>query len=368
MRKKTQVICLEKGEDAFYATKKCNKVAKSKVLKIFGAGGLALIMGIGALCGVLFAPVGNSGSAATSINSQNTELGLSESGVATAQSHNADKSEGLIMPQENDPVIFTTDSGIDIKFALASVTINSSLSSGNLSGFPYFTTTGTGGTYTWVIIGVTSKINEKYFQLSSIKGYAAALTKNYFSSCYETTTPAGAALETDNLLNDYVYDYWTTLEKYKSVLSQRTQTDEIPNGCVLCLANASVMTEYLYSSGIGSGSGSSGGGELTTREACSLSALGLTSFENNIIPTYIEKRAWDGSVSSGTRILFDLGAVRTTFNITTYLTAEQRKLSSGFWTGDSYSGYKSGYINTSGNYAQGSGTYGIRPAFVLLLD
>ena len=365
MRKKTQKVCLGQGEDAFYTTKKSCKaaVSKKRVLKIMGASGLAFIMGIGTLCGVLFAPAG--GSVASSINSQSSQLGLAQSGIATAQSHNGVKSEGLITPQENDPVIFTTESGIDIKFALASVTINSSLSSGNLSGFPYFTTTGTGGTYTWVIIGVTSKINEKYFRLSSIKGYAAALTKNYFSSCYETTTPAGAVISDDNLLNDYVYDYWTTLEKYKSVLSQRKQTDEIPNGCVLCILNGTAGYEYRHSNG-----GGCGAGELSTKTGCSLEELGLSTISSHIIPTTVKRRGWDGSVSTQQNLtLFSMGSsYSTTFKLGTYLTNTQLKLSVSFWCGDNHNNSMGGYyFNTNGDVTLSYGNIALRPAFVLSL-
>ena len=141
------------------------KKSKRKVLRGFAFGGVALMM---ATAGVFaFAPLGN----------------VAPASLATSQ-----PTDVLVTPQEDDPVLFTTEDGLEIKWGNAAslqgggketwsgsftsestantnigdthpATNNTSnLSSGNLSGFPYFTTTSGSTTYTWVIIGRNSNV------------------------------------------------------------------------------------------------------------------------------------------------------------------------------------------------------------------
>ena len=66
---------------------------KKKHLKIFAAGGLALFMGLGTLCGVLISPMNSLHAGATSASNAG-DL------AASAQSPDRAESEGLIIPQE----------------------------------------------------------------------------------------------------------------------------------------------------------------------------------------------------------------------------------------------------------------------------
>ena len=107
---------------------------KSKLLKSLGFASLAILMGAAGV--FAFAPLGASPSVA---NASELETTTTETG-------------GLIVPKNDDPVIYTTESGIDIKWSNYSLTgtngnqvglaesSGTSLSSGNLSGFPYFVT------------------------------------------------------------------------------------------------------------------------------------------------------------------------------------------------------------------------------------
>ena len=103
---------------------------KLKVWKTFGFASLALLMAAGGT--FAFAPLG----AGTPLATAN------ESGKTTYTTE-----QGLITSKADDPVIYTTESGIEIKYGnSASSIFNNSLASGNLAGFPYFTTSKNGTT------------------------------------------------------------------------------------------------------------------------------------------------------------------------------------------------------------------------------
>ena len=282
---------------------------KSKFLKPFSFASLALLMGAGGV--FAFAPLcaGAQGGALAS---------ASEMVESTTE-------QGLITPKADDPVIYTTESGLEIYAGQVALSkkIPAPTCSGvtnpntNLNTFPYFITQSETTIYYWTIIGQSS--SESIFTFSN--------------------DPASKAIQAEALY---------------PIISN----PEIPSGCVLCLCNTIVESSTYNSNG-----GYYGGGELSNRTACSLANLGLSSL--NIQAVSVSKRVWDGTVTTSSLKVFTLGGVQSTFNWSTYLTSAQVKLSSNFWTGDNYSSYRSGYINTSGSYTTGSGTCGIRPAFVL---
>lgn len=162
-----------------------------RLIKILGAGGLALFMGVGTLCGVLLAPM----------NSAQASVG----GGDAASSSNV--GQGLITPHEDDPVIYTTESGLEIKFANANIVTNYPLKEGNLSGYPYFTTSN--GAYVWAIIGTGD----------------VELGLNY------DTTPAGIAIR-----NSFgSYEYFKGTDKYYAHSKALKNPSEIEEKCVLAL-------------------------------------------------------------------------------------------------------------------------------------
>ena len=115
---------------------------KHKFLKTFSIASLALLMGAAGV--FAFAPLGASPSVANANAMVETTT-----------------EQGLITPKADDPVIYTTESGLQIKYGNAAPsTLNSSLDSGNLEGFPYFTTASGSTTYTWVIIGRNSNVSK----------------------------------------------------------------------------------------------------------------------------------------------------------------------------------------------------------------
>ena len=162
---------------------------KKKRLKIFAASGLALIMGAGVLCGCL-------------IPMNSAQANTSKEDVYTSST----SSTGLITPKEDDPVVFTTESGLEIKFGNLLITdlVSTSVPNGSLKGFPYITTNDGTHDYVWVVIGIGAGLDD---------------------------SPASLAInESTN------FDYFI---KGDILLSC---TSEIPAGSVLCLANDIVAT------------------------------------------------------------------------------------------------------------------------------
>ena len=201
--------------------------SKRKFLKTFSFTSLALLMGIAGT--MAFAPLG-----ATS-----PQLANANETVETTTE------QGLITPKADDPVIYTTKSGLDIKWGNAlPMNFNSPLSSGNLKGFPYFTTTKGGTTYTWVIIGrnsnsstIDTAIQSYLFSIWQTNNSSTnhwKYSNSFFSTTFESSTPAGSAIYNVISSKSYIHDYI-------SISGSGIQgTTEIPNGCVLCLSNESV--------------------------------------------------------------------------------------------------------------------------------
>ena len=189
-----------------------------KTWKVLGAGGLALFMGIGTLCGVLLAPM-------------NAAQASVAGGDAVSSSN---VGQGLITPKEDDPVLFTTESGLEIKWGnTLPSTYDKHLGSGNLTNFAYFTTNDGTKTYTWVIIGASDSLtlgnDYKYSQTSLLSDKnTTGIFKDYYDNNIFNNTPAGTAIDA---------------EKSKQlILDSVVQASEIPDGCVLCLANDIIET------------------------------------------------------------------------------------------------------------------------------
>ena len=205
---------------------------KSKFLKPFSFASLALLMGAAGV--FAFAPLG-----------ANPSLASASEAIETTTE------QGLITPKADDPVIYTTESGIEIKWGNAP-NLNNSLSEGNLNGFPYFTTSKSGTTYTWVIIGrntnddvfleqITHHLfsswktnNSKHSGTYEHKGYY------FFKDTYESTTPAGTAINGVVPSKSYVAD---VTKVTKTVVG----TEEIPSGCVLAVLNKAYQRVNYYS-------------------------------------------------------------------------------------------------------------------------
>ena len=224
---------------------------KSKLLKSLGFASLALLMGVAGT--MAFAPLG-AGPSVANANEMVDQINTKADGKNIKYASSA-----LGLDPENDPVIYTTESGLEIKYCGENV--NDQLASGKpLSGYPYFTM-GTYGGYAvnWVIIGRNT--NDTVF-LDKLQTYIYSAWKSntvnsatyqtngsyFFNNTYETTTPAGTAIDTDSANKAEVIDL---AKATKTVVG----TEEIPSGCVLAISENclgtndfnATDTKYRYS-------------------------------------------------------------------------------------------------------------------------
>ena len=427
MKKNKFSNILTKGNE----TQNQSNKSKQKIFKAFGFGSLAVMMAVAGT--FAFAPLGASPS------------------VASASEYDTQVSQNLIIPKADDPTIYTTESGLEIKWGNAATasgnanetgtynyssytggaglptnTVDNKLTSGNLSGFPYFTTSKNGTTYTWVIIGRNanvstmnnattisgsqssskieyrtmsewkSKISNSDTYPNFVAGYSPTY-KNFFNNSLESNTPAGAAINS-HLDKEYgARNYSASLSySYPQVLtvsSVKTST-EIPAGCVLCLANgitgtsawttaASNSTGYWCpSTGYYGGTGNNL--SKLVNSYYTNDTFGFGSHLNRFKSITISQQAYyytvnvrDVSITTSTSLkMFVLGSHSAdNFKYSTYLTAAQVKLSSEVWLRSMTDHTAPYYLNTSGNTTTaGSYSYscgyskGVRPAFVMSIS
>ena len=300
----------------------------------------------------------------------------------------------LISPKLDDPIIYTTESGLDSKWGNAAPdTASSSLSSGNLAGFPYFTTTSGSTTYTWVIIGRNSNVTSLN---TAVQSYLFSTWKthnpsndwkfgnSFFSSIYETSSPAGNLIDSTITTKTYVMDNKTFS------ISGVVSNSEIPSNNVLVLANDNIETtlwsshyaiEHLFNNE-----------NNVIRQKCvnyyDSDTFGFKNYLTKISEvTLTQYGAYHPKGYNALRVgqtttdlhFFPLGtnADYDNFRWQSYLTTSQVGASSGFWgrsqdTGDAY-WYNVYVTNTDGSISLGrtdivSGYYtynGLRPAFCL---
>ena len=311
---------------------------------------------------------------------------------------------GLINPKLDDPVIYTTESGLEVKFGNLAVTSAlaggneerkfATMTTGNLTGFPYFTTTSGSTTYYWVIIGrnsgiSTNIINVSYDSLANwqTKVEQSPTYKDFFENTYENYSPAGELITNHNVLNNY------TARKLESIYSNfsalKTNDSEIPSGCVLCISNNVTSNAMKWSTGWRDNAyaiyGDDGHAYNDARETCdkyySSDSFGfgtnLSLLQSCVLKQYGVYHYGSSSTLTTTATLsqyfFPLGNNTTYDNFLwqTYLTANQVKTSYNVWARTSTAKDEgTHYITTDGETATCSGyaTDGyIRPACVIKL-
>ena len=354
---------------------------KKTFLKSLSFTSLALLMGIAGT--MAFVPLGSGPSVASA----------NEMVESTTE-------QGLITPKADDPVIYTTESGLEIKWGNALPdTINGSLASGNLAGFPYFTTKNGSTTYTWVIIGRNSNVTAintavKSYLFSTWKTNDSTNTWKYsnsfFKDTYETTTPAGNAINNVVPSKSYVND------NISFSVSNITSNSEIPSGCVLCLSNLPLVSCAYYDISSSSNTYSPNpwdafsDQEYTTGEQPTYcgpyircknytndDSLGFGSLLTDLqYPSLIHRIYYNSSpqtsIETVTKLkFFPLGGSNYTeenFKWQTYLTATEYKTTQNVWCRGMYDKYSPYITDTNGSISYLSnarGTAYLRPACVL---
>ncbi|MBO5309867.1 MAG: hypothetical protein J6A98_01530 [Clostridia bacterium] len=97
----------------------------------------------------------------------------------------------LGLDPENDPVVYTTDYGLEIKYANA-------LTNTNLAGYTYFTLGEYDGTpVTWVILGYDPSMSDWVGDFTGAKFGSGPIQGGYIQSTTIDDTPAGEAIGTE---------------------------------------------------------------------------------------------------------------------------------------------------------------------------
>ena len=222
---------------------------KRKIFKTLAFSSLAVVMAAGGI--FAFAPIG-----------------------ASASSPPPTTTTGLGLDPKNDPVVYTTESGLEIKMSNAdkfagttTVTTNRGYSyTQDLTSFYYFTMgTFSGTIYTgangdqnanyvvsnepvnWIILGVGS--HSSAF-IDSVSNYLFSTIKNndylfsngeyYFDNQHETFSPAGQLIDSTISAKTYI------MGKVKDSIVVNT---DIPKGCMLVLSEKILGQMYFNSSG-----------------------------------------------------------------------------------------------------------------------
>lgn len=364
-----------------------------KTWKVLGASGFALFMGIGTLCGVLLAPM-HSAQVNTSTRDASQTLSAEEKLLSGS---------GLGLDPENDMVLGSTKSGVEIRFHGRALTGNwdynaftsnyvSDKFSGsgnfhNLSGYLYVTM----GTYNdspvnWIIIGRNPDLNtiactNTYAQstetITNFLNFVDYSTyANELQNQIENSTPAGMAINQE-ISNQYINtvsgisrSYSHTISAYGSPAAQ----DEIPENCVLCIcANYLGITSFAPTSRYSNNySGSTLHSVINNLYS---SGLNLTDDQKERMkPQSLYTLHYHGGSTIDDQYLFPLAGRSTseTFYIGRYLTSDSaRDIRYYWWTRSGATTYTDeGYwVHIGGwiNIGQG-GNIGVRPAFVLSLE
>lgn len=309
---------------------------------------------------------------------------------------------------DTDPVVYTTQSGLDIKFGGA--TLENGMEYGTLtgsvalSGYLYLTMGGTN----WVIIGRNPNtgiygvgaggVETTQLTLASWLSETASLNKDFqawVDTYYETRTDAGSAIFGDNISADPVIGEIQIATRI-DLSSKEVPNAEIPAGCVLCLSEKNLLVCQNWSTVNMNYEGS----ELQDNVESYYNGYlkgeydGIIQSITTIQYTIVPDRDSGGILAPGVPTesvrmttntkLFPLayGYEDENFVYTTYLTSEASRISyasgtttpENYWIRSVYMEYgeflRIYYIDTSGGcpYDSQVQEYGMRPAFVLSLQ
>ena len=342
---------------------------KNKFLKKFGFTSLALLM---TTAGTF---------AFTPLSTTNAEENLTTT-------------TGLGLDPKNDPVVYTTESGLEIKYGGAITALGGGNETGEnflgtmpsggiLPGYAYFTM----GSYdnkpiNWIIIGKStsgmptsnSTINRLEYEKLSIWQNKIAKSPTYkfwFENYYETFSPAGNLINNHGILNDVTARSFISTVQI-SLFSSITSHSEITSGCVLALSENICGYSTFGNNGLYEGSN-------LQATILSLYETGLNFSEADkrlIIPQdFLSGDNLGGKTESKGQPLFTLArgdyAYHEKFRCdTVYITSNALRNCAVTWhtrTGSSGGRSLCSGVNASGAF-QSFGineSLGVRPAFVL---
>ena len=328
---------------------------QKRLLRIFAAAGLVMIMGAGVLYGSLI-----------SMNTIHSKTSASEDISLTPQEQLLNGT--LNFDPENDPVIFTTDYGLEIKsHNVGEVPVSTTSSKGSITVSSTNWNYISAGGYNWIIIGSYSSSS---YTISTIRG-------DEYPSSIPDKTDAGNALESASnkallKINNI------TIPKFTNAVTP--SNGEIPYGCVLCLC-AGTAGESYFDNHNPSRYSYFPNSDLDTAMSNVYNSIKSSL---KILPTSLTTYGYDmdtGTITTYTHseYLFPL-ATNTknssqNFCVETYLNSTTKQaIGSKWWlrTGEGGSSNRVYFIAADGGVAYGTGFiyytgYFARPAFVLQL-
>ena len=305
-----------------------NKSSKSKrkFLKTFSFTSLALLMGIAGT--MAFAPLGASPSVANAsemVDQINTKADGENIKYAPSP---------LGLDPENDPVIYTTESGLEIKSSNAALTTRS-------NPLKVYFPMGTYNEYplNWIIIGWSTD-------------------NTSLSTINENITPAGNAILADSNGTLQTIQFAEGLRNVNSAV----KNSEIPSGYVLCTTECYLGTDRWSTSDNG------GNNQFVAALNSRYTSFSATITEAQ--KSLIKDNTFFGLSYNGS------------FAVTTYLTTNAMRISYNigtttagwWWTNQASSNFKAYAINTNGGIDGSSGEsvvgrdnayLGIRPCMLL---
>ncbi|MFQ6749226.1 MAG: hypothetical protein ACLRFR_00090, partial [Clostridia bacterium] len=288
----------------------------------------------------------------------------------------------LELDPENDPVVYTTDYGLEIKWHMASPLPSSgtpSTTTVSSTTWAYFTA----GGCNWIIIGCSNKTDAITGNLNIsgfwAKGYYD--NPNYYNFTFtstagiwpwlespDKTTPAGSAVYNDymNKGKDVVYNLNANSITQKSVFPNAAATDELEVNEVLCLCSGNITTQQFH------------GSSNVYYSADGVSSSLRTYINDNIYPLVkdlpiVPQPLTTAGSASTTEYLFPLGSTKyvstESFAVENYLDSDTKRAIGDVWWVRSSSS-RSGYVCRIGADGTVDGnpvtyTRGVRPAFVL---
>ena len=285
---------------------------KNRLFKSLGIGAMAVFMGILTVLGTACTP--------TQTNT-NLENGSLASGNKTEAVKPAPSPLGL--DPKNDPIIYTTESGLEIKYG--GLDLEGTLSSGNLKGYPYFTMgTYSGKAVNWVIIGRATDVTQNVqidgtesVLFSNWKESSMRNLSNYFmNNIFETDSPAGNAINSITASKSYVVDDKIITTSLTSLVSD----SNITSGCVLAWCESSFLIEGAINS---SNSSNYQGSKLQTlHQNLYDTGLSLSDSQKVLIQpqSFTNTYYSSSSSSSSNQSLFPLATRGEKFTVSTYLT------------------------------------------------
>lgn len=336
---------------------------KNKKIRVFATSSLALLIGLG---GVLGFTTATSSSQASSL--------AGNSSTTTAQSQLLNGT--LNLDPENDPTLFKTDSGLEVKFAGGTLTSEQSTS---LAGYGYFTLGSYNGTpIHWVIIGYSNTINlVSQIYAQSISSWRENATTTLLESIYTTSNPAGLAISNEATKQLIMQSIIAS-----ATLAQQNET-ELDNNEFLCFASTHILKSKYGSTGNYLNSTVKSNLDTLFDNTTENGGLGLTDQEKKLIDAQDLKTIYTSTILDSTENLFLLASKANSssqnFCVETYLTSDDvRRNSESYWLRSGLRNqYGEGAAHVSTNSTEGGGvstaadtaryTFGVRPAFVLKL-